>query len=95
MVTADKVKLVLKEHIDQVNAKAQWQTPLGIFSSLLLTFVVSDFRTVVFPKEVWQATFLLSTALSAYWLLKSLWNAVRQKASSVDTIVEKLKKPDG
>lgn len=88
-VTEDKLRLALIEHLDRVEKRKNWHTPLGILLAILLTFLTTDFRHFGFSKEVWNAFFILCLIVSTVWLAIALrqWAA----STSIDTLVDIIK----
>ncbi len=88
-ITEDKVRLVLNEHIKNVERKKDWIAPLSLLIAIVTTFATSTFKDAVFPASTWQAIFFIVGGISALWLLKAIWIALN--ASTIDDIVSQIK----
>jgi hypothetical protein len=90
VTTEDKIQLCLRDKLQRIEQSKAWLTPFGIFLTLLLTFVTTTFRDFLFPKEVWQAVFVVLTLISFVWLVASWVN--RTRAPKLEDVVEEIKK---
>ncbi len=88
-VTEDRLRLVLKEHIERAEERKSWIAPLSTLIAIITSFVTADFRDAYFKAATWQAVFFLSLLLSVGWFAKTVWKASR--APTVDDIVRKIK----
>lgn len=88
-VTEDKLRLVLNEHLTQVEKKNGWIAPLGIVITIVTLFTTATFKDAFFKAATWEAIFLLSGLLSLAWLMKAAYVAF--SSPSVDAVVEKIK----
>ena len=88
-VTEDKLRLVLKEHIAQIEEKKAWVAPLGILITVVTAFSTSAFKEAGFKAATWEAIFVITGLLSLIWLIKTLYAA--WKMPSIEDIVEKIK----
>jgi bacteriorhodopsin len=92
-ITADKAKLILTDWRRKIHWQWSWSTPLAIFLSLLLTLTTTtgykDALSV--SKDVWAAFYLLLTLASVVWLLWTIVYICRNRAESVENIVNKFK----
>ncbi len=92
VTTVDKVRLCLMKNRDCLTAKNEWLTPLGIFLALLTTLVAAEFRNFIFDPNVWTSIYVIGTILSLFWLLRSGYNAYKNRNSgSIDFIVNEMK----
>lgn len=90
-ITVDKLKLILQEHAQHLEAKKGWGTPLGILITMLIVFPTTEFKAFIGLKaEFWQAGFIIAALLTVVWLVNSIIAAF--KSSSVSDVVEKIKK---
>ena len=89
-VTEDKLKLVLRDHVADLEQRKEWIAPLGVVLTLITVFATTTFKDALFlTSAVWNAIFVLVTIFSTAWLVKgiiALW-----KAPSVDSLVDKIK----
>jgi hypothetical protein len=89
-ITVDRLKLVLSQHLEDLEARRQWIAPLGIVLTLLITFATTTFKEFVFPAATWEAFFMMATLLCSVWFVRTAYRSWR--AGSVDDVVERLKK---
>lgn len=88
-ITEDRLRLILKDHLDLVEERKSWLAPLGILIAILTAFVTADFRDAYFNAATWRAVFLIAGAMSFLWLVKSAYRAIT--SPSIDDIVCKIK----
>jgi|SRR5690554_1971714 len=89
-ITEDKIKLILKGHLENLENKKAWIAPLGILVTLLAVFCTTDFKKAFFSADTWQAFFVMATILTVAWLVRAFYCLSR--AESLDDIVEKIKR---
>lgn len=90
VITEDKVRLCLIEHLGRMEAKKNWIAPAGVLLTLLITFATTTFQDFGLKATTWQAIFIISAVLSVAWLL---WTAKKAwKAPSVEDIVAIMKR---
>lgn len=91
ITTEDKIELCLTRHLKDVEKRRGWITPLGLFLTILLTFLTTDFRDWIgIPKDTWRAVFLIADALFIGWLgvaVKSAW-----RSQTLRDIIYEIKK---
>ena len=90
VITEDKVRLILIEHLGRMEARKDWLAPGGVLLTLILTFVTTSFKDFVFKAAVWQAIFVVAGFLVVAWLVKVLLKA--WKAPTVEDVTETMKK---
>lgn len=97
ITTADKIKLVLINTKEILNAQRDWWTPFGLLISFITTLCTADFKdTFGLTKEFWKAVFVLLTLGSIIWLSISLNKLYKNwKKDNLDNIIEKLKITNG
>jgi len=88
-ITEDRLRLVMKDHLEEIEDKRAWHTPLGVLIAIIAAFVTADFRDAYFKAETWQAVFLITGVLSLFWLIKTIFKAA--KSPTIDDIVSKIK----
>lgn len=88
-ITEDKLRLVLKEHIELVERRKEWIAPLGVLMAVVTAFVTSTFRDAYLKAATWEAVFLVTGVLSAAWLVRSIRLAFL--SPSADDLVQKIK----
>lgn len=95
MVTEDKLKLCLSEHLAAQRDRAAWQGPLGMFLSLLLTAVTADFKETMGVKAaVWSGVFGFFLAFSIGWGIWSIVVLARSwlRGDPIACVIRDLKK---
>lgn len=78
VITEDKIRLCLIEHLGRIEAKKDWVAPTGVLLTLLITFATTTFQDFGLKAATWQSIFIISTVLSIGWLLGAIrkaWNA--------------------
>jgi hypothetical protein len=90
MITEDKARLVLSEHLKKMDIRRDWVAPLGIFLAITITFSTSTFKDAILDSATWRALFILVGALSFLWLLWAVYRAL--KAEKIEDVVEQLKR---
>jgi hypothetical protein len=56
VITADKGRLCLRDAVDNMERSRAWQTPAGIFATILVVFPVSTFQDFLgISKDTWKA----------------------------------------
>lgn len=94
MITEDKTYRCLSEWQRKVERKDSWIAPVSLLASLTLTFVTSTFRDALgFPKETWQAVFILGIAGSGLWALRSVMFLLQSRGGQTpEDLIDQLKK---
>lgn len=94
LINTDKVKLLLIEHDKIVRQKMDWLAPFGIFITVLITLLTTNFDKILFglSRQTWQALFILicigSGILTLFYALRAVKNC--NKGTIVE-LIEKLK----
>ncbi len=88
-ITEDRLRLVLKDHLELFEEKKAWHAPLGVLIAIVAAFVTADFRDAYFKAATWQAVFLITGILSLVWLISAIYRAAT--SPSIDDIVSKIK----
>ena len=88
-ITEDRLRLVMKDHLEIIEEKKAWHAPLGVLLAIVAAFVTADFRDAYFKAATWQAVFLITGVLSLIWLIKTILRAAN--SPSIDDIVSKIK----
>ena len=92
VTTEDKLKGVLREYADCLAVQDRWQTPASIFITLLLVFCTASFHDALnFSKATWEAVFLICTAASLLWLVRSVYRAIRAKRT-IENLIDDIKR---
>lgn len=91
-INEDKLRLILKDYEDSIKVNTDWQTPLGLFVTILTTLLTADFHDFLgLAKAVWQAIFVLVLAFSLYLLITRVCNACNKKKVNIDDVVKQTK----
>ncbi|HTY55766.1 MAG TPA: hypothetical protein VMB26_11220 [Candidatus Binataceae bacterium] len=90
VITEDKVKLCLLEHLAKLESRREWVAPAGILITLLVTFPTTTFNDFIFKAATWQAGFIIAAILTAAWFIRSLVKAWR--TPTVDDVVAVMKR---
>lgn len=88
-ITQDKLRIALMENSEIFRSRDAWIAPLGIFLTLLVTLVTTDFKDFLLEKSVWKAIFYLALFASLWWLANEFRS--RPAANTVDSLINKLK----
>jgi hypothetical protein len=94
VITVDRITMLLREHLNEVESKKGWIAPIGILLAILLTFVTSDFHSnFLFDAATWRAVFFLCAlgaggvfAYTAWFACSSWW-----RSETLDKLVNKMK----
>jgi hypothetical protein len=90
VVTEDKVRLCLHNHLVRLEARNRWIAPAGILLTIVVAFATTTFRDFVLPASTWQAVFFLFGLFSFGWLIKALLNA--RGAPTLEDVLGELKR---
>lgn len=88
-ITEDRLRLVLKDHLDRVEEGSAWQAPLGLLIGVVAAFATADFRDAYFKAATWEAIFIITGVVSTVWLARASYRAVT--SPSIGDIVSKIK----
>ncbi|MCS0098218.1 hypothetical protein, partial [Vibrio cholerae] len=89
-ITSEKLELILREHLSCLAKENAWHAPLGILITIILVLLTTDFRSAFgLNADTWKAVFLISTAMSAFWLVSSLFKM--HKSLSIEQLLDKVK----
>jgi len=89
-VTADKIRICMHGHLETLEKRRAWTTPLGILLTVVLTFATTTFKEAFLPAETWQAIFVMSGIIAGVWLLITLIKL--PKSENVEDIIRALKR---
>ncbi|HBL39793.1 TPA: hypothetical protein DDZ10_03940 [Candidatus Uhrbacteria bacterium] len=87
--TDDKIRLCLMRYLKGLEQGRSWETPLGLFLTIVLTMLTTDFKDYYLSKYTWQAVFIIGLVGSLVWLLISTVKALR--AYTVDNVLAEIK----
>jgi hypothetical protein len=88
-VTEDKIRICLMNYLQYLNARGSWITPLGIFLTVIITLLTTDFKDFYLSKNTWQAIFVISSVVSLVWLAITI--KLRPKHRTIEDIINELK----
>jgi hypothetical protein len=88
-ITVDKLSLILRDYLSNIERRKEWISPFGILITLVVVFATTDFKLAYFKPETWQAFFLMATLLTIGWLILAIIRAFNSR--SVEDIIEKIK----
>lgn len=89
-ITVDKLRLILHTHIRELDKQSIWKGDLGVFVTLLLAVITSDFRAVWgVEANVWRSLFIVGAIVYAVKLVVSLFKYLRAK--SLDDVILAIK----
>ena len=83
------LKYKLLEFLKKLERKKDWIAPLGILITIVLTFVVSDFKDKFgLTSEQWRFIAYLSLVITFVWLLNTVFIAI--KSVTIDDFIQEL-----
>lgn len=89
-ITEDKLRLILKDHLDSLTVAGSWVAPFSIFVSIGITFCTAKFDTFIgLGPEFWRSMFVLVDIASLVWLIVVLCK--HKKALTTDEFINKVK----
>ena len=72
-ITADKLKLILIEHLGKIQSAQAWQAPLSLVVAIVLVFCSAEFKSAFgLSADTWRAAFFLSGVGCLIWLIVCL-----------------------
>jgi hypothetical protein len=89
VISVDKVRLCLLEHISLLEKRKDWIAPVSIVTSIIATLATSTFRDAWLDAATWRAVFGIALVLSIGWSAKTIYAAL--KAPTLDDVISKLK----
>ena len=82
----------MRDAKDILISQRDWWTPLGFFSTLLITLLTTDFKNFIFSANVWYALFIIAIVISLLWLVKCLLKLKKHWGKDdVKGIISKIK----
>lgn len=90
IVTEDKLRLWLGEYEEGITAKQRWAIPFGIFLTVFVALVTSDFKDFVLMAGEWKGIFILIAAIVG--LLSILYGVRAFRAEKKEDAIERLKR---
>lgn len=89
-ITADKLKLILLEHLSQIEINKAWQMPLSLFVTIVLVFCSAEFKPAFgIPADTWRAIFIIGGVVCFIWVSVCLFRIKR--GITVDDVIDAIK----
>jgi len=89
IITEDKVRLCLMDHLKRLEARNAWVAPASVLITIVASFLSSSFRDFVLDASTWRAVFVITAILSAGWLGRAVWHS--RKAPTLEDVVATMK----
>ena len=92
-ITEDKLENILLKHLQQLELRKAWKTPLMLLVTIILANLTATFGNKFgIEGAVWEAFFLLITIASGVWLVVSIVRIIaRWKKSSLANLIAIIK----
>ena len=90
IITEDKMRLCLSEHLGRIEKRKSWIAPLGVLVAIIVTLVTSTFKDIGLDAAIWEAIFIISGIISFFWLICSAIQAFHSE--KIEDIVGEMKK---
>ena len=72
-ITADKLKIILLEHLGKTEISKNWHTPLSLLVTIVLVFCSAQFKEAFYlSAEAWKAIFVIAGIASLIWFICAL-----------------------
>lgn len=96
VITHDKLENILLKHLDALKYQREWQMPLSILITLIITFCTTTFNDFfLFKSYEWRSIFIIAGILSFIWLIYSIKQFIKyRKSGSIDSLINKIKAVD-
>ena len=91
IVSEDRVRLILLQHVTRIVAADRWIGATGVMATLIATFCTTTFRDFGLTAATWRAVFIVAALLNLAWLIQTLRQA--RRAPSLDDLVREIKAP--
>ncbi len=92
IITEDRLELCLRKHLECIDSRRAWITPVSLLAAFITTLCTSDFRdSFGLSASTWQALFVLLVITSAIWSGITVFKAFRTK-SSLRLLLDEIKK---
>ena len=90
VITEDKMRLILREHLEKAEAKGKWIGPFSVAVSIIVTLTTSTFRDALgFKAAGWEAVYAIGFLGSLWWTCATLYKA--RGAMTIDDVIAKMK----
>jgi hypothetical protein len=90
VVTEDRLRLCLRDHLDALATRRTWLTPLSLVITIGVVLVSSSFKDFLFSASTWEAVFIIGLAVCGLWLIVSCIKALRTRVN-LDLTVRRIK----
>jgi len=92
-ITEDKLENILLKHVQLLEVRKSWITPLSLFVAIMLTNLSATFGDKLGIKgPVWEAMFLLGALCCGIWILVSIiYMIIKWKKSSLSNLIAIIK----
>jgi hypothetical protein len=88
--TSDRLRINLTNHLSRLEINKAWQTPFGLFVTIILVFCTADFKAAFgLSKDTWNAIFVIGAAASFVWLVVCVLKV--NKSVTVDDVIEAIR----
>lgn len=88
VLTVDRTKVRLMEHLHRVGDRWAFAVPAGILATLIATLVTTDFKDALHvSKYTWNAVFIVSALVCTVWTAVAAIRLLGKKATIDDLIV--------
>lgn len=94
VITEDKLYRKLTPHINKIHRKREWISAVGLVFTTLAPLLSCDFKTFIFPPEVWKALFLIAFVVSCGYFIYSVIIAVVYRKEGVEYIIKDIMTED-
>jgi len=93
VVSSDRLRLVYLQYIKEASNRQAWLAPAGIFISLLLSLLTSNFKKFLGVEGLaWQGFFMLAALISFCWFIYKVQQAFKAKdINDVTGFIEAIK----
>ncbi len=87
-ISESKLKLCLKDNMDNMENRKSWLTPAGLFLTVVITLLTCNFKNWMISSQTWQAVFIISGILSFGWLIVAICKIPKYK--NVEDILNEM-----
>lgn len=90
----DELSNCLAKHLNRVEGRRSWFTPLGILITIVVVFATSTFRFALgLSSDTWRVIFITIGGVTCIWLIWSIIRACKSKGieNIIKDIVAELK----
>lgn len=89
-ITEDKLRLILKDHLESTTQSGGWIAPFGIIVSIITTFCTAKFDNFLgLNPDFWKALFVFVGIASLVWLIIAINK--QSKAMSFNDFIDRVK----